>query len=241
MAEIHKVYYSQRSLFLIKAGAEHLPSTPYEIKSSTPGLIGEEITAFLKKETDNHFLHASDFEHWIISDKFLNLPMSVYDPQLKGTYWNQMFGPERKDHRLEESQSKALKVQTVYEVPNWLNDFLYQQFNKTSSLPLHGELLAEAKNINLILNLVICSSTFILSIRNDRELFYMDVQNYESVDDILYGILNVLARQKITVSMAECSIYAFCPAIIVESLQHGMQKIQELHTVAINQRVKPFL
>lgn len=69
----------------------------------------------------------------------------------------------------------------------------------------------------------------------------MDVQNYESVDDILYGILNVLARQKITVSNAECTIYAFCPTMIVESLQQGMQKIQELHSVAINQRVKPFL
>jgi hypothetical protein len=132
MPEIHKVYYSQKYLYLIKAGSEDLPSIPYEIKSTTPGLIMEEITAFLKKETNSHFLHSNDFEHWNISDRFLTLPLAVYDPQLKGTYWNQMFGTERKNYRLEESHSKSLKVQTVYEVPEWLNDFLRQQFNKTS-------------------------------------------------------------------------------------------------------------
>ncbi|NBP28882.1 MAG: DUF3822 family protein [Flavobacteriia bacterium] len=241
MPEIHKVYYSQKYLYLIKAGSEDLPSIPYEIKSITPGLIMEEITAFLKKETNSHFLHSNDFEHWNISDRFLTLPLAVYDPQLKGTYWNQMFGTERKNYRLEESHSKSLKVQTVYEVPEWLNDFLRQQFNKTSSIPLLGELMAESKHIGWSMNLVIGSSTFIFSVRNDRELFFIDSQGYESVDDILYGILNVLSRQKLALTQAQCNVYAFCPAIMVETLKQGMKRIQELHLVEITERVKPFL
>jgi hypothetical protein len=241
MPGCHKVYYSQKNLYLIRSGAEDSPSIPYEIKSTTQGLIIEEITAFLRKETDKHFLHSSDFEHCFITDKFLTLPLSVYDPQLKSTYWNRMFGAERKDYQLEETQSKSLKVQTLYEVPVWFNEFLRQQFNKTSCLHMLSELLAETKNVSKSLNLVICESTFIFSFRNDRELFFIDCQSYESVDDILYAILNVLTRQKITAGKFQWNLFPFCSTIFVETLKQGMKRIQELNTVEINEHVKPFL
>lgn len=40
-------------------------------------------------------------------------------------------------------------------------------------------------------------------------IVFIDSQGYESVDDILYGILNVLSRQKLALTQAQCNVYAF--------------------------------
>lgn len=241
MQLVHKVYYFQRNLYLIKGGAEPLPIIPYQIKSTTSALIMEEITAFLKKETESHFLHANEFEHWNICDKLLVLPTSVYDPQLKETYWNRMFGADPKECRLEEYASKSLKVQVIYEVPTWLNEFLKQQFNKTSSQSVVYDMLSDTKNGTLQMNLVISENSFIFSLRNDRELFYLDTQSYDSVEDILYCMLHVLIRQKLKVNNVCCNLYAFCASMTVQSLEQGMKKITELQSVAITEHVKPFI
>jgi len=241
MQPLHKVYYFEKNIYLIKAGQEASPSIPYEIKSTTPGLISEEIVAFLKKETDSHFLHANEFEHWNMSRKMLTIPLSVYDPQCKDTYWERMFDASSKDYQVEEYSNKSLNIQLIYEVPLWLNGFLRMYFNKQFSQSIVGEILADPKKGGLQMDMVIEKGHFIFSLRNDRELYYLNVHAYDSIEDILYTLLNIITRQNKKLDNVTCNLFGFCSTLTVQTLQENLKKIKLLESIEFKTCVKPFL
>lgn len=241
MSLVHKVYYFQNHLFFLKAGTESSPIVPYELKSVTPALIAEEINAFLKKETDKHFLHANEFEHWNISDRFITVPSPVFDPLLKQHYWDRFFGNSRNDFNLEESGCKSLKVHVISEVPTWLNESLMIQFNQQHSHPFLLELLQESKSNIFQMNILIVRNCFVLALKTNRDLFYFDSNRFDAIDDILYTIINVIKQQNLEMRETECNIYGFCSGLIVQTLKDGIPKIKHLAATEINERVKPFL
>ena len=57
-------------------------SPPYQIKSISSHQLHDEISGYLKKETQQHFLHAPEFKFYYIPDKLLLIPSAVWDDNL---------------------------------------------------------------------------------------------------------------------------------------------------------------
>jgi len=228
MFALNQVFYTKEEVFLILAGDEKRKVIPYRFKSTTISLISEEISTFLKEAAQTSFLHSSDFEHWNISDKFMVLPMAVYDPQHKHAYWERMFGLPTQDRTLEETSHKALKIHFLYAVPVWLNTYLKLQFNKQHSSSFYGEILKNVQGFGIQAALLITSDSFVFTIYTEKELHYFDISPYQSVDDILYTMLHVMHRQKWSMENNPLAIYGFCSSALLESLKTEIRKITEL-------------
>ncbi|NBN98119.1 MAG: DUF3822 family protein [Flavobacteriia bacterium] len=87
MSEVHHVFYQKNWVFLQIPSSTPSAIIPYQIQSTSTTLKKEEITAFLKKETQASFLHPHEFKHWMVGEQYLTLPNSIYDPALKTSYF----------------------------------------------------------------------------------------------------------------------------------------------------------
>ena len=226
MFAVNQVYYFKQEVFLMLAGEEKPTVVPYRLKSTTSSLISEEISAFIKQSTQLSFLHSNDFDHWTISDKFMLLPTTVYEPQLKTSYWERMFGALPQDQKLEEYCHKSLKIQFLYTVPEWLTGFLKMQFNKPRPSCFFSEMLRHSPNQGKQMALLITSDSFVFALYSEKEMHYFDISSYQAVDDILYTMLHVLHRQPWALEHPELTVYGFCAASLLQELQTGLRKVQ---------------
>lgn len=237
---MHSVYFYSNNLILLQPDAPKQATAPYQIKSNTLHQLKEEISGYLKKETQQHFLHAPEFKFNTIPEHILLIPKPIWEDNLVETYWERMYGGIEKDMELHAVFIKSYQVQIVYQIPQWISTYVHQQFN-IKQCPSIFESLFGFPAISGTLDILIVQNIFILSLRTEKELRYLDIHQFENTEDIIYMILNVIHKQLIPFEIATMYLHAFCTLSVRDSLVEHVRKIENLSRIQMHEPIIPFV
>lgn len=240
MQNRHHVYFFMDHLFLLPEGNKDVSIKPYQLISSNTRLIAEEIHALLKEETQKHFLHVSDFNLYFISEKLLTIPTTVFDNQLVNEYWQRMYEKLSKETQLQVFISKHYKVNIIYEVHDGWTAFIGNHFNLKTSPVYVEELLNPPSHEALDLQLMILPKHFWMVLKSQNVLLFLDTCFYDTVDDILYFVLNVYKKRNTNLDLKTLHLHSFCGRIITESFLNDFTKIQDFTNVEITEQIKSY-
>ena len=242
MSEVHHVFYQKNWVFLQIPSSTPSAIIPYQIQSTSTTLKKEEITAFLKKETQASFLHPHEFKHWMVGEQYLTLPNSIYDPALKTSYFERVFGPCGKEHTLETYSNKEYSFEQLYTQPLWWNDYTSQQFNQQNGSPFVEFLLSNRSSTNATcLILAVFNNDFLVCISENNRLIFCDIFPYETSDDILYFLITLQAKLLFSMDEAALELYSFCPKMIEEKLLTNLGKIQHFAHLNVTYHTQAYL
>jgi hypothetical protein len=237
---MHSVYFYANSLILLQHDAPKQASPPYQIKSISSHPLNEEISGYLKKETQQHFLHAPEFTFFTIPQKLLLIPKAIWEDSLIENYWGRMYEPLEKGFELQAVFIKSYQVQIVCSIPTWINAYVHQQFNIKQSGSIF-EAIFELSAIAGTMDVLIIQDIFILSLRTEQELRYLDMHPFEQTEDIVYTILNVVQKQWNPIEITTMYMHAFCPNSVRDSLVEQLGRIENLSRIELHEPIIPFV
>ena len=222
------VIYEQNILFFSGPAGDFT----YEIRSNSTALIHEEVKSFLKEKSKSSFLHAPDFIHINVGIRHLVIPSAVFDPSLLGAYDERMYGELPDTLIIQTIQNKPLQVQLMQAQPSWLKSLIGSSFSEQTYHIAQNLLL---KDIPLTYSLHICifcfNSQCYLSIQEPKKLWYSDFISMQSIDDIVFTLLNVTSQINLAFTSGKIIVGGIHPTFKPEAIISDLNRLEALNSM----------
>lgn len=222
------VIYEQNTLFLSGPEGDYT----YEVRSNSTALIHEEVKSFIKEKSKSSFLHAPDFIHINAGLRHLVIPSAVYDPSLLGAYDERMYGSLPDAFILQTVQNKALQVQLIQAQPSWLQSLIDSSFSEQSYHIAHNLLLKDAPLTDALYIRIFCFNTqCYLSIQEPKKLWYSDFITMQSIDDIVFTLLNVTSQNNLAFTAGKITVGGIHPTFNPEAIISDLNRLEALNSM----------
>lgn len=234
MSVKYTVFYEPTSLSIIR----HLDgeTKSYHLKSLESHLIIEESKVFIKEFTASSFLHSPEFDHFICPDHCVTLPVSLFDPSFLNEYFERVHGKLEPLYLLQYSSIHHQKAIHIFKVPIWTKSLLESTFSNTT-LPSIFEHLLQSMELyaqrKVVLSLLVSNNSAFIVLKKNGELHFIDAISIESIEDILYHMLNILTKNNIKEELGVILIQSINDSFPLHSISSLLGQISSFNSFEI--------